>query len=125
MENNKITSFRDLFVWQEAHTFVLLIYKTTSSFPVEEKFGLTNQMRRAAVSITSNIAEGFSRHSPNDKIHFYRISKGSLTEIQNQLILSRDLQYLATSDFDNLLNQSYSVLKLLNTSIQGVKKSYK
>ena len=124
MENNKITSFRDLFVWQEAHTFVLLLYKTTSSFPVEEKFGLTNQMRRAAVSITSNIAEGFSRYSSNDKIHFYRISKGSLTEIQNQLILSRDLQYLTTSDFDNLLNQSYSVLKLLNTLIQGVKKSY-
>ena len=87
MKNNpKIKSFTDLQVWQEGHKLVLLIYKVTKKFPKEELFGLTNQIKRAGVSITSNIAEGFSRQSYKEKLQFYYMSLGSLTEIQNQLL---------------------------------------
>ncbi|MBI4599730.1 four helix bundle protein [Candidatus Uhrbacteria bacterium] len=74
-------SFTDLKAWQEGHTLVLKIYKITQSFPKEEQFGLTNQLRRAAVSLTSNIAEGFGRGSYKEKAQFYSIALGSLTEV--------------------------------------------
>ena len=77
MINKKIKSFTDLDTWKEGHKLVLLIYESTKSFPKEERFALTDQIRRAAVSITSNIAEGFSRQSLREKIQFYSISKGS------------------------------------------------
>src|SRR3990167_241538 len=81
----KIQVFTDLNVWREAHKLVLEIYKLTQKFPEGEKFGLTIQLRRAAISITSNIAEGFSRKTDKEKIQFYRMSLGSLMEVQNQL----------------------------------------
>lgn len=93
-ELSKIKSFTDLNTWKEAHKLVLLIYKITKQFPHEEQFGLTNQIRRAVVSITSNIAEGFSRSSYKEKSQFYSISLGSLTEVQNQLLIARDLKYI-------------------------------
>ncbi len=71
IQESKIKEFTDLLVWQEAHTLVLLVYAATRTFPKEELFGLTSQMRRAAVSITSNIAEGFGRHGYREKIHFF------------------------------------------------------
>jgi len=77
MINKKIKSFTDLDTWKEGHKLVLLIYESTKFFPKEERFALTDQIRRAAVSITSNIAEGFSRQSLREKIQFYSISKGS------------------------------------------------
>jgi four helix bundle protein len=125
MSQNKITSFTDLLAWKEGHCFVLMIYKELEKFPTKERFGLIDQMKRAAVSITSNIAEGFSRYGMADKVHFYRISKGSVTEIQNQLIIARDLKYLNASDFDKLAKQSISVLKLINALITGTKLKYK
>ena len=79
----KIKTFRDLISWQEGHNLVLMIYEVTKTFPREEAFGLTTQLRRAAVSCTSNIAEGFSRLTANDKAHFYTMALGSLTEIQS------------------------------------------
>lgn len=78
--SRKIKSFTDLNVWKEGHKLVLQVYKLTKEFPKEELFGLTNQIRRAAVSITSNIAEGFSRHSYKEKLQFYSTALGSLTE---------------------------------------------
>lgn len=78
METRKIQSFHDLRVWQESHSLVVCVYKTTKSFPKEELFGLTNQIRRASVSITSNLAEGFGRETIKDRVHFYIMSLGSL-----------------------------------------------
>ncbi|HDH31351.1 MAG TPA: four helix bundle protein [Candidatus Wolfebacteria bacterium] len=123
MNNNteKIKNFTDLNTWKEAHKLTLIIYKITEKFPKEELYSLTNQMRRASISITSNIAEGFSRISYKEKIYFYSIAQGSTTELQNQIILSRDLNYIPINDFDNLFNQSIIVHKLLNGLIRGAK----
>jgi len=115
--NNKIQSFTDLKVWQEAHKLVLLVYKLTKNFPREEIFGLVSQTRRAAVSITSNIAEGFSRQSYKEKLQFYYIALGSLTELQNQLLLAKDLNYLKQKEFDEFTEQTTSVHRLLNSFV--------
>jgi four helix bundle protein len=90
----KIQKFTDLIAWQKAHRFVLEIYQLTKSFPPDERFGLIDQMRRAAVSVPSNIAEGFSRGTAKDKIQFYSIAKGSLTELLSQLYIAQDLGYM-------------------------------
>lgn len=121
MENYKITSFTKLNTWIEGHALVLLIYKTTKSFPKDELFGLVSQMRRCAVSITSNIAEGFSRFSYKEKIQFYTTALGSLTELQNQLLVARDVGYLQKSDFDEIASQTVVVSKLLNGLIKKSK----
>ena len=117
----KIKSFTDLNAWREAHKLVLMIYKNTKDFPREELFGITNQMRRAAVSITSGIAEGFSRQSYREKVQFYSIAQGSNTELQNQLLIAKDVGYLAKTDFDNIANQSVRVHKVLNGLIKKSK----
>ena len=90
-----IKSFTELKVWQKAHELALLVYKLTNKFPAEEKFGLTNQIRRATVSIASNLAEGFGRHSVTHRasVNFYNIANGSLEEVKYQLLLSKDLKY--------------------------------
>ena len=109
----KITSFTDLKVWQQAHRLVLAIYKITKVFPRDEQFGLTNQMRRAVVSISSNIAEGFSKRTAIDKNKFYNIAQGSLTELQNQLLISKDVGYLDVRTFQELASQTIIVNKML------------
>jgi len=118
----KIRSFVDLDAWKEAHKFVLMIYNATKDFPSEEKFGLANQMRWAGVSITSNIAEGFSRQSRKEKFQFYSMAKGSVTEIQNQLLIARDVGYLEGEDFNKLTEQSVKVAKLINGLMRYCKK---
>jgi four helix bundle protein len=92
--NTKIRKFTDLKVWQEAHALVTEAYKVTKKFPSEEKFGLISQMNRSAVSITSNIAEGFGRNTAKDKVKFYSISKGSLLELQSQLYVAKELGFV-------------------------------
>ena len=116
---NKIQSFTDLIVWQKAHIFVLQIYKLTSNFPKEEKYSLVDQLRRAAVSITSNISEGFYRRTGTDKSHFYYMSIGSLAEVQNQLILARDLGYINNKIFQKIGNESVEIHKLINGIIRS------
>lgn len=117
-ESGKITTFTDLQAWQEAHQLVLAVYKITQSFPRQEMFGLTDQMRRCAVSITSNIAEGFSRNSYKEKVQFYSMSLGSVTELQNQLLISRDIKYVAPAIFTQIANQSVKVHKIINGLIK-------
>lgn len=117
--DTKIESFTDLNAWKEAHKFVLMIYKITKLFPKEELFGLTSQIRRAAVSISSNIAEGFSRRSYGDKGQFYSIALGSLTETQNQLLVAKDVEYLNNDNFQELAKQSVIVSKLVNGLIKS------
>lgn len=109
MENHgtkKIAFFYDLEIWKICHELVILIYAITRHFPKEELYGLTNQMRRAAVSITSNIAEGFGRRSVAEKLQFYNTSRGSLAELHDQLIISKDVGYIPKDEFlraENLL----------------------
>ncbi|MBI2268510.1 MAG: four helix bundle protein [Candidatus Blackburnbacteria bacterium] len=120
-EARKIKSFTDLNAWKQAHELVLLIYKITKKFPHEEQFGLVNQIRRAVVSITSNIAEGFSRSSYKEKSQFYSMALGSLTEVQNQLLIAKDLKYIAQEEFMEIANKTVAVNKLLNGLIKKSK----
>lgn len=105
MSESKIQSFKDLNSWKESHKLVLLIYRLSKNFPVDEKFGLTSQLRRCAVSISSNIAEGFGRNTAKDKMQFYGIAKGSILELENQLIIAKDLGYLKNEEFLLVENQ--------------------
>jgi four helix bundle protein len=114
MENK---SFTDLIVWQKSHRLILDLYQNTENFPKEEIFGLTNQMRRCSVSISSNIAEGFGRKSPKEKTNFFFISKGSLLELQNQMLISKDLGFLSEKNFNLMYNQSVEIHKMLNSLI--------
>lgn len=91
-----IKHFMDLVAWQQGHRLVLLTYQLTTNFPKAETFGLTSQMRRAAVSVTSNIAEGFGRSSIKEKLHFYYIAHGSLVELENQFIIAKGVNFLET-----------------------------
>lgn len=116
----KIKSFTGLYAWQEGHKLVLAIYKETSKFPKEEKYSITDQIRRAATSVTSNIAEGFSRYGKNEKRQFYRMALGSLTELQNQLLITRDVGYLPKEKFDELAERTVTVSKLTNGLIRSV-----
>ena len=117
--NNKIKSFTDLNAWKEAHKLVVMIYKITKDFPKEETYSLIDQMKRCSVSITSNIAEGFSRQSKKEKIQFYFISKGSLTELQNQLLVAKDVGYLGKNEFKSTAEQTVAVHKLINGLIKS------
>jgi four helix bundle protein len=91
-------SFRDLIVWRQAHEFVLAVYKLTADFPKQETYGLTAQMRRSAVSVPANIAEGFRRRGKQDKVRFMNIAEGSLEECRYYLILAEDLGYGDNTD---------------------------
>ena len=119
----KITSFTDIIAWKKGHSFVTEIYKATNSFPRSEIFGLTNQIRRAVVSITSNIAEGFGRTSVKERLQFYSISRGSILETQNQLLIARDVGYLHNNDFVKLADLSIEVHKLINGLITKTKEN--
>jgi four helix bundle protein len=121
-EELRIKTFTDLNAWREAHEFVLMMYRMTKSFPKDELFALVSQIRRASVSITSNIAEGFSRESYSDKKHFYVMAHGSLTEVQNQLIVSRDVHYINDDCFEENYGQSVVVHKLLSGLIKATKE---
>jgi len=120
MQKAKIKSFTNLTAWQKGHQLVVAIYKITNKFPKEEVYGLTNQIRRCAVSITSNIAEGFSRQSKKEKIQFYFTAKGSLTELQNQLLIAKDINYLKKEKFDKIAQLTIEVAKLLNGLIKSL-----
>lgn len=114
----KIKSFTDLDAWKEGHKFVLMIYKITKNFPKEELFGLIMQLRRAVVSITSNIAEGFSRNSYKEKTQFYSMALGSLSEVQNQLLIAKDISYILDREFNLIAEQSVKVSKIINGLIK-------
>lgn len=122
---DKIKSFTDLIAWKESHKLVLMIYKTTKNFPKDELFGLTDQIKRASVSISSNIAEGFSRRSNLEKKQFYYLSLGSLTEVQNQLLIAKDVGYINKNVFKEIANQSVTVGKLINSLLKYVKSENK
>ena len=120
-KTEKLRSFTDLNAWREGHKLVIEVYKITKNFPNDEIFGLVSQLRRAAVSITSNIAEGFSRNSYKEKLNFYSMALGSLTEVQNQLLIAKDIKYISDDQFKELADQTVTVSKLINGLIKSTK----
>lgn len=117
----KTNTFQDLIVWQKGHEFVLEVYSITKHFPKEEIYGLTSQFRRAAVSITANISEGYKRTSNKEKLRFYNISQASLEECRYFLILSNDLNYL--DNCEKQTKQIEEVSKLLNGYCKSILNS--
>jgi len=123
-ESSKIKSFTDLNAWKEGHKLVLIIYKITKDFSRDELFGLTSQIRRAVVSITSNLAEGFSRQSYKEKVQFYCIAQGSVTELQNQLLIAKDIGYIDNKKFQEIAQQTIITHKLINGLIKKSRENY-
>ena len=119
--NDKIKKFTDLHAWQEGHKLVLRIYKETKEFPNSEKYGLVDQMRRAVVSVTSNVAEGFTRRSSEEKNRFYEMAQASLVELQNQLIIARDINFMEKEKFKTIAELSINVGKLLSGLMRATK----
>lgn len=117
-----IKNFYDLKVWKDAHGLVIEIYDFTKKFPKDEQFGLISQMRRAASSVTANIAEGFGRFHYNDKVKFYQQGRASAVELQNHILLSRDLKYLDVSSVNSLFEKTMLVLKEINGLINAIRK---
>ena len=116
----EVKSYKDLTVWQKAIDLAESIYRITALFPNEERFGLINQMRRCAVSISSNIAEGKGRNSLNDYIHFLYMARGSLFELETQLTLSKKLNFVEQSEeIEELINE---VRKMLHALINKLKE---
>jgi four helix bundle protein len=110
-------SFQDLIVWRKAHELVLEVYRLTEQFPQREIYGLSHQLRRAAVSIPANIAEGFRKRGPADKTRFLNIAEGSVEECRYYLILTQDLGYGDTEKLRHLLAE---VSRLLNAYIKAI-----
>jgi four helix bundle protein len=110
----KVESYQDLEVWKQTKDLVRDVYELTKAFPRDEQFGLINQLRRAAVSIPSNIAEGCGRNHVKDSIQFFFISRGSLYEIETQIILALDLGYLSDEDQKKIIEKIKSCKRLLN-----------
>jgi four helix bundle protein len=112
-------SYRDLDVWKKAMDLAREVYKVTAKFPTEERFGLTNQIRRAAVSVPSNLAEGHARATAADFSRFISISMGSVAELETQLLLSADLGYLGNNDLERLLSD----LDIAGKMLRGLSKA--
>lgn len=114
-------TFEDVEVWQKAHAFVLGVYRLTDNFPKHEIFGLSSQLRRAAVSIPANFAEGFKKTSIADKLRFYNIAQGSLEECRYYLILTRDLNYGDVKDLQIELERISKMLDAYMRAVRNVK----
>lgn len=121
MAEGKIKSFTDLKVWQEGHKLVILIYKITGEFPREELYSLVDQMRRAASSITANIAEGFGRQGYREKIQFYYLAQGSLLELKNFILIAKDVGYLNKKNLELTAEQANITHQLLQGLIKKSK----
>jgi four helix bundle protein len=114
-------AYTDLDVWQRSRKLANMVYTITKKFPKDELFGLTNQMRRAAVSVPSNIAEGCGRQHVNEAVQFFYIARGSLYELETQIYISFDQQYLTEAELENTLNEIIACKQML----QGFIKYYR
>ena len=112
---------KDLIVWQKSMALVRRLYEVTRAFPQEELFGLTSQMRRAAVSIPSNIAEGYGRIYDKERINFLSIALGSASELETQLIISNDLGFINEADSAGLSSLNNEVILMLSSLIKGLR----
>lgn len=118
----EIKIFYDLDAWKKGHQLALEIYKATKDFPKEELYGVVSQLRRAASSVTANIAEGFARYHYKDKVRFYHQARGSAAEVQNFLLLAKDLNYINLDKCRKLGKLSNEVAKLINGLIKSINK---
>jgi four helix bundle protein len=116
-------SYRDLRVWQFSMKLVVSVYRLTELFPKAELYGLTTQMRRAAVSVPSNIAEGKGRFTDRDRAHFYLQARGSLLELETQILIARELNYVSVTESEPLLDLSEEIGKMLNGLVQAIRPS--
>lgn len=114
-------SYRDLIVWQRAMVLVREAYRVTKSFPRDELYGLTSQLRRAVVSVASNIAEGQARLSRKEFHHFLTQARGSLAEFETQMLIAEDLKYIGTGDADIIAQLSAETGQLLNRLMASIK----
>lgn len=112
--------FENIIAWQKAHAFRLLVYHITKEFPDDERFGLTSQFHRAAISIGANIAEGYKKLSKADKLRFMNISEGSIEECRDYIILARDLEYINNEQFMSLHDSLEETSKLLIAYCRGI-----
>lgn len=120
---NSIKSYKNLIVWQKSFELALQIYKLTKAFPKEELYGLVLQIRRCAVSIPSNIAEGYTRHRKLEYIQFLQVAFASGAELETQLLLAKELGYIKRADYDQVFSLLQEVLKMLNSLISKIKTS--
>ena len=119
---SEIKNFYNLTVWKKAHELTLKIYKATRKFPKDELYGLVSQLRRAVSSIAANIAEGFERYYFKDKIRFYYQARGSAAEVQNFLLLSRDLNFISSEECQTFFTEADEVRRLINSLINAIEK---
>lgn len=118
---DKIQKFEDLIAWKEAHALTLLIYEVTTKFPSSEKFNLTSQLRRAAVSIESCIAEGFSRYHYKERLNFYYDARGSLSEVRSQMADARDLKFVPPEDYHRVIARAEKTEIILAGLVRSTK----
>lgn len=118
----RTNSFKDLIVWQKSHQLVLAIYTITKTFPKEEIFSLTNQVRRASVSIAANISEGYKKKTIPNKLNFINIAEGSLEEVKYYIILSKDLKYIDEKNYEQLYNYAEEVGRLISGYEKAISK---
>ena len=123
--NNRTTSYKDLIVWKKSYDLSILIYKLTKKFPKDEVYGLTSQIRRCAVSIPLNIAEGYSRYRKLEFAYFLQISFASGAELETQILISKDLDYISQGEFDEVNSLLIEVMKMLNSLMSKVRLSNK
>lgn len=121
-QKTELKSFTDLNAWQEAHKLSVKVYKIADSLPKSDSYGLAQQMQRAVLSTTSNIAEGFGRQTKADTMHFYIMARASLTELQNQLFLARDTGKISPEAFDGTYNQTIVAIKLVGGLIRSTNR---
>ena len=119
MDRQPAQKFQDLVVWQKSHQLTLRVYRLTATFPKQELYGLTSQMRRAAVSVPANIAEGFKKRGRPDKARIMNIAQSSLEELRYYFILSRDLEYLAASELSNDVDEVARLLGAYTRALLG------
>src|SRR3989338_174527 len=122
MNKKSINNFYELDAWQKAHELTLEVYRVTKTFPPHEQFGITSQLQRASSSITANIAEGFARYHFKDKARFYYQSRGSVAEVQNFLLLARDLEFIDERTCKELGELANDVRQMLNGLIRSIEK---
>ncbi|HEV3485446.1 MAG TPA: four helix bundle protein [Vicinamibacterales bacterium] len=123
MDDNVISSYRDLRVWREAMELAEACYRISADFPRDEIFGMTAQIRGAAVSVPANIAEGYGRESAGAYVQFLKVAQGSLKELETHLLLCQRLRFAPTADLDAVLERCSSVGRMLHALIRSVQRS--
>ena len=120
-EDIKLRTYKDLIAWKKSYELCFKIHKISRCFPRSEQFGLTSQLKRSALSIPSNIAEGYTRHSTQDYIRFLYIAYSSLAELETQLLLAKDLGYIESDIFDNIIVLQNEVQRIMYGLIKSLK----